>query len=957
MTQILTNYANNSIILTLNNTLSPDSSIVSLDPGESLLYDSVAVTNSLDPNYNVPLLQDYIDNGVVVLETLTAKHQSELQLLPQTNVTVGLSSGVPELVGKLNTVTTDNLQLLPVTDTLGRVLCIYYKSVEGMLISTDLGKTQSLISNDNLVFPDEITSFAVQTYESNGGVLVPVSRLYIGTLREGIKTFTPGVDSTYKDFDADTNFNDDTYPLFKNCEKTINLLNTTKINTSGGVPDNKWWPPEIKINYTSYCPTYILGVVNNPSNSGCPIFIASRPKYTVTTIINQTFTDGVLTDHPSPIVVIWPDHEYRTKIAVKFLHEKFYISGAQVDTPGSSSSNRWIRIQENAATQSGIGSVIIPPIFPQHLLDVITEYTADGMLFIAKDDVDANSLYKVVCSTDITAPISITTIALPTALQSGQLRHISQCVETGTSNYDIFITTMDTVWRYSSVSSSWSEFIGRNSLNNYLSTTIDEGIFSGVYGGLASFALNKMTLTRIPSKGKIVIGQKLSSQDIADDTVIQGLTSGVANEVGAVYSLSTTPGTIAAQPFTSYVSFLKDLSGFVLVPKDSLLNEYIGLLGTEIGVILYNLRLVNNVFITEAKNGRSILYNIAKSGISDIKVAIDSKAVYAFICSYASQIPRVFYNNMNCLQLINEDSDLTKHVIYMKPDVETTTDSPYYVNADSLVLNAIPTNEQKAYIPTLIDTNYTYDLISPRQAFKLKSLTDTQDDILLTALGTFLAHKYYFPFITERIISSVNKMEKAVDQLDEYKHEFRIHDISSLNYNESGSITGMPTVVVKVLQATLPIFLDNGHTRNGIVCVRFDGKIILPESIIQTLTKRYIATQQELIDAGYPNTAEGEQNYHDDIGFHQDQWQARLTFAEEFTGTLFVQDANNYWPVTVSGLFSIIEHNNGGYPQVQLDPSVQPLLNDIKYIDGNRLEISFKSRVNTEVILTTLASG
>jgi hypothetical protein len=931
-----------------------------MDPGESILYDSVVVTNSLDPNYNVPLLQDYIDNGVVTLETLTAKHQSELQLLPHANVTINLSSGVPELFSKLTTVITDNLQVLPVTDTLGRVLCIYYKSVEGMLISTDLGQTQTLISNANLIFPDEITSFAVQTYESNGGLLIPISRLYIGTLREGVKTFTPGIDSTYQDFDAAVNFNSDIDPLFKTCEKTLTLVNTINIDPPGGGPDTSTWDAEVKVKYITFCPTYILGVVNNPSNSGCPIFVATRPKYTLITITSQIiYTGGILTSQTDPVTVISPDPEYSIKVAVKYLHETIYLGGSQITTPGSSLNSRWVKIQENSVTQPNISTIVISPVFPLHILDVITEYTIDGMLFIAKNDTNVNTLYKVVCSTNIALPINITEITLPVALQSGQLRNISQGIETGTNNYNIFITTKDTVWRYSSVSSSWSEFIGRNSLDRYLNTAIDKGVFSGVYGGSASFATNKMTLTKIPSKGVIAIGQKVSSAGISDGTVIQGLFSGVINTVNSVYTISSVPGTIASQPFTTYVSFLNDLSGFVLVPKNNSSQEYIGLLGTELGIIQFNVKLVQNVFITEAKNGRSILYNIAKSGISDIKVAIDSKAIYAFVSSYAFQIPRVFFNNKNCLQLTNENSDLTKHVIYIKPDVESTIQYPYYVSEDALILNSIPTNEQLSYNPTLIDINYTYDLLSPKQDFKLKSLINTQDAILLTALGTFLAYKYYFPVITERVISSINKIERNTDQLDEYRHGFRIYDISSLNYNEGlgGSTTGDPTVVIKQLQTTLPIFTYNGHTRNSIVCIRFDGKTILPESITQSLTKRYIANQQELIYAGYANDAVGEQLYHDAIGYLRDQWQTRLTFTEEFTGTIFTQEAGNPWTEQISGLFMIIEHNTGSYPQIQLDPSVQNLLNDIKYIDVNRLEISFKSTVNTQATLLTVAAG
>ncbi|MCI4436668.1 MAG: hypothetical protein JHC33_07675, partial [Ignisphaera sp.] len=885
MTQILTNPASNSIILTLNNTLSTDSNVISMDPGESVLYDSVAITNSLDPNYNIPLLADYVSSGALVLETLTANHQSELQLLQQDNLTIGLGSGVPEIINKAQNIITDNIQVFPVTDVRGTVLCIYYKSIQGMSISTDLGATQTLISNDNLVFPDEITSFAVQAYESNSGILKQVNRLFIGTLREGVKSYTPGVDTTYVNFDPDVNFGDAVLPLFKTCEKTINSLNTITLNEDNSVNTNIWTTTE-SIVYPNFCATFVLSITNNPVNSGCPIFVATRPRYTQTTV-----TTKVTYNHLGVVINTIPVSSTvefeKVKVAFKYLHEKVYrnnelrytISTLELPplyygTPGNYQSNRWLMLQEAGVAQSISPFIITKPTFPTHILDVITEYTAYGSLFITKDDINVNRMYKVTGVEDVISAISIVELALPIELQTTQIRNITHLVETGSTNYNIFITADATVWRYSSVGSAWSKFLSKNSLSKYLSTSVKDGNLYGVFGGSVSFAINRMTLTILPTSGAIALGQKLSCSGVAEGTVIESLVSGTMNAVGSVYGLSSSPGTLASRPFTSYVSYLKDLSSFVLVPKSGTINEYLGLLGTEIGLLFYSLKLVNNIFTTEMKSGRVILFGVAKAGISDIKTAITSKNTFAFICSYSSQIPRAYHSNVNCLQLINQNSELTKHVMYIKPDVESTSDSLYYVNEDSLTLNAIPTTEQLSYDPVLIDANHEYYLLSPRQTFKLHSISDSGDTTLLTALDTFLAHKYYYPVVTERIISSVNKLENDVMQLDEYRHPFRIHHVMSLNNNEAPIDPGVPTVVVRSLRVTLPLPIDDGHNnKNFIVCIRYDGKTILPTEITQSLIKQYI-------------------NQYGNPDYTKDQWQTRLTFSEEFTGTIFTHPAS-----------------------------------------------------------------
>ena len=323
MSNILTNNTGSSIILTLNNVTSPDANLISMAPGESLLYSEVAIIDVTDPNYNVPLLQEYIDAGILLRQDVTGITESQLQLMSQGNTVIDLTTGIPKMLSKVVTTGVDNLQVLPVSNSTGLLKYVYYKSIQGMSISSDFGKSQVLISNANLLYPDEITSFAVQIYDSNAGILREVNRLYIGTLREGVKTFTPGVDATYVNFDENASFNN-VSPIFKN-SLTVTVDPT----------------PTYAYFFPSFCATYVLAIINEPRTSGCPIFIASRTM--------QQIDAGV------PV--------YQTKVVYKYLHPQIYVN----NTLTTITPNTWFLLQENTTTYTTL-------TFPQQQQFIISIY-------------------------------------------------------------------------------------------------------------------------------------------------------------------------------------------------------------------------------------------------------------------------------------------------------------------------------------------------------------------------------------------------------------------------------------------------------------------------------------------------------------------------------------------------------------------------------------------------------
>ena len=97
------------------------------------------------------------------------------------------------------------------------------------------------------------------------------------------------------------------------------------------------------------------------------------------------------------------------------------------------------------------------------------------------------------------------------------------------------------------------------------------GNVTGSTGGSASFATNVLTITVAPTGGGLAIGQAVTSAGVTPGTQIVALASGTWNAVGSTYTLNTTPGTIAAQAFSTLSSGVP--LGVVVQNTDPTLNQ------------------------------------------------------------------------------------------------------------------------------------------------------------------------------------------------------------------------------------------------------------------------------------------------------------------------------------------------------------------------------------------------
>jgi hypothetical protein len=235
--KLLTNLTGSCIALEINADYT-----LHLKPDESVYYDLIVNEDLSSPYYNVSIIQEYIDNKILssTFVDLSEPIPEVVSIQGGTFSAIVNNNKTIKFVNKEYGQQTNHLEILPVLDSQKNVAVIYYRDIEGISYSLNKGASSVLISNDNLKYPDEITSIAVQVYETKNSTKV-YAKLFVGTLREGIKCFIPGKDTTYTD-----------------------LVNLDKI--SGELIFKK--SPE------TFAPVYVVGILNDTDT--CPLIVFSR---------------------------------------------------------------------------------------------------------------------------------------------------------------------------------------------------------------------------------------------------------------------------------------------------------------------------------------------------------------------------------------------------------------------------------------------------------------------------------------------------------------------------------------------------------------------------------------------------------------------------------------------------------------------------------------------------------
>jgi hypothetical protein len=305
-TRLLSNITDSSVMLQFYNSSiynAEQKDIISqIVADEVLFYNDVVVTDKLSPFYNEPTISTYINTGIL--------SDTYIKPIPPSAKFSGVTGSCHTITNTLKKIPQaskqDHLEVFYTTDVNDKIKILVYRDTEGLSFSIDGGNTITSIPSTGLLYPAEVTSVGIQnaTNVSNTGAI----KIWIGTLREGLKSYTIG-DSSWiseSNLEKTTDGLDPaslTYEADKLSGKFLfkeSLINKQAVPSLDNLipipyedvesdgkrylykedPDNKAYKYQIASDGLIYSylpgkyePVYILGVVNNPINAGIPLVV------------------------------------------------------------------------------------------------------------------------------------------------------------------------------------------------------------------------------------------------------------------------------------------------------------------------------------------------------------------------------------------------------------------------------------------------------------------------------------------------------------------------------------------------------------------------------------------------------------------------------------------------------------------------------------------------------------
>lgn len=263
--------------------------VIQFKPDEFVFYDDVVVSRADDTNYNLPKINKYIQNKILsASSTPLPLPTAAIKETGGGNHVLSINS--EGIVTKTTSKTTENLDHIEIftsVDVNNNLACIVYKDKQGLSYSLDGGVTIIPISNVNLLYPLEITSVAIQTY-SEPLLDKPSPRIYIGTLREGIKTFAPNETAYSSASGMDSFIQLEESGLPSTSTITVDAIDYTIHNIQyvfkHSLATNSAIKPtpdtQTGLNYShtpgDFAPVYVLGVLNSPVDGGNPLLCYVR---------------------------------------------------------------------------------------------------------------------------------------------------------------------------------------------------------------------------------------------------------------------------------------------------------------------------------------------------------------------------------------------------------------------------------------------------------------------------------------------------------------------------------------------------------------------------------------------------------------------------------------------------------------------------------------------------------
>jgi hypothetical protein len=763
----------------------------SFKPNEAVFFHDFLVDDATSVFYNREKIYSYISQNILS-DSYFAPNPPTITLYGTTNNTHSLSLTLSDSFNKTNTLNSRNhLSCSYVLDSyLSSIKVIVYRDIDGISYSIDGGLSCIKITNDGLLYPNEITSYAIQAHTSIH-TSDSKSKIFIGTLREGLKSFTIGESVVWQQEGSDQMILTGNTPLTPDSVNNLLMFKYSFSNVTSTYPDDPQLiktPDGILYDYigVDYAPCYVLAVNNYPLAAGNGILVF------VNNGIVEKRNPGLSEDY----VIIEPKYLY----LFKYLHsstKQYTVSGKGYLETSETLTNfiDWTCIADPTTripyVSSPVTSLSAFPIIYDQLKQIpfmpSTEYTSltsgDLLAVTEQESISyACNLYSLTGHNHIQGIqerglvfTSLPQLNLVNKIESTNYSGLSYA--TIGSNTYVFLTEKDSVWycNLTDTIPAWSKLLAPTDL--YLDSNL-------------SFTLNNPR-TSLTGLGGFGIFQSRKTKDLLIGIFTSDLGYVQCSIINTAGVLSLSVGSLQFKS-DMHSNCLRDL--LVISDKDIALS-----CGLELEPVTgYNLPSSYGPAVKYSLYMPEVTSNLP-STVSDSSI---TTSIYKNFTSTESPDP-VFYNNSN---------------IFNIPDTHNTDQ---FFDIDFIYSPSVKAKKQILGPPTYY-SGYTISLINK-----------------LTTVYVTTSQKHQKTSLLVRATESLTLNDSPLT----LESELEIPYLPEINYSAAVSVPGYSYVEIPVSSTSYGVHGTTGSSSSSLY-IRFTatGGHGPSGSVISTITPHSTAT-------------------------------------------------------------------------------------------------------------------
>lgn len=703
--KLLANITNSTVMLQL---VDSGNEFTTLEANEIGFYNQLVTSDSTSPQYNEPRILEYIDSGILTDTLFKPK--------PPNSYLSGYPDSTHSIINNRKFVQEnqeDHLEIIysldAVSDTSTVIRLIVYRDADGISYSLDSGQSCLKIPSTGLLYPSEVTSVAIQNYLTEVNIGKP--KIWIGTLREGLLSYTPGDTSWVSESNLEKSDPTENDPdginstfLFR-----ISLVNKYEVKDSDG--NIYFYIPG------DYAPVYILGLINNPKSTGLPLVVYVNNK--VEPLVYAPLGQDIGLGNPHSFEADFGTGEgsFLSNGTLSINEEHFHYTS--IDHNGFLGVTRQADGTLKQAHSAGTNIYQVnrmeksPVLLYRYLLSTVSSYVLDSNY----------NKYKVVTETldtswkplsgynkeivDILKSIPINTTASYTSIDSGVLTAVSVF----SWDTQTFITELLKITATSHIDSN----------ERSISITTDSSIGDSIvispnrFSGLSTYGNNVFITER--TKIWRYDGESWSNWLTAD---------GVSQERNTRISPSKVFTLVGS---TSYVSGFK---GFGIISRGKN-NTLLGIMNTDFGHLEFSLLSTPENYLVPTLNSKKARVDLYSGPCKDFQIIPELNTVLT--CGLAVE-PRVDY--------IISKSTFGSPVRYCSVYPGSVSQLPSKLAGDVVIIGY--KNYKAGYtgnwdVSNLVHNKYTYQELTSNNSDQL--YLNTAENISVPMLVQFITELKY----------------------------------------------------------------------------------------------------------------------------------------------------------------------------------------------------------------------